>query len=471
MIDPKSVVIFAGASLVIVLLLGIALRRSSRTDPSIPWLNAANLSYLAAVAALLGRDAIGFELASLFVIAGAYAGICFAFTALLRAEERRAPLRALGLIGLSSVGAQAAFSGMVESVTPLLATSSLVNSAVTLWMSREVWRLIRPRGRQIALLVTLPFAGIFAGYFLRLLCLALLPLEAALFMTVVIIALLAKSSIMLALGMIALRERQAQRALKAALAKVEAASEAKSRFLYGVSHELRTPLNGVLGLSELMRQEALGALPDPYRKFTGEIHRNGERLLELVSDLLDIAGIEQGEMRLEEADLDLDDMLASIEARHRERADSRRLAFTCRRLPGAPRRIVADGPRLRKMLSHLVGNAVKYAAEGGAVSVRIRPTAEGGARFSIKDDGPGLTEQEIAVALELFGRVGGVDNPANGSGVGLTLAAEIAKAHGAPLRIKSAKGAGAAISVPLPAARTQPETESLQPESAAQAIA
>ncbi len=467
MIDPISVVIFAGASLVIVLLLGLAMRRSMRADPAIPWLNAANASYLTAISALLMRDSIGFEIASVFVIAGAYVGICLGFTSLLRAEERRAPLKTLGLIGVASIGAQAGFSGTVDSVAPLLATSSLVNSALSLWMSREVWRLIRPRGREIALLVTLPFAMIFTGYFLRLLSLAFLSIEAALLLTVVIIALLAKSSLILALGLIALRERQARRALNAALEKVEAASEAKSRFLYGVSHELRTPLNGVLGLSELMRQEALGALPDPYRRFTGEIHRNGERLLELVSDLLDIAGIEQGEMKLEEREIDLDEMLATLAARHAGAASERGLVFTCRRLPGAPRRIVADGPRLCKMLSHLVGNAVKYAPEGGSVAVRIRSTPEGGARFSIKDDGPGLSEQEIAVALELFGRVGGVDNPANGSGVGLTLAAEIAKAHGGALRIKSEKGRGAAVSVPLPAARTQPETEPLQPESAA----
>lgn len=467
MIDPKSVVIFAGASLVIVLLLGLAMRRTARSDPAIPWLNAANGSYLVAISALLLRDDIGFELASLLVIAGAYAGICLGFAALLQAEERQAPLRALTLIGVASVGAQAAFSGMVESVWPLLATSSLVNSALTLWMSREVWRLIRPRGREIALLVTLPFAMIFAGYFLRLLSLTFLTIEAALFLTVVIIALLAKSSLILALALIALRERQARRALKSALGKVEAASEAKSRFLYGVSHELRTPLNGVLGLSELMRQEALGSLPAPYRQFTGEIHRNGERLMELVTDLLDIAGIEQGAMQLEEREVDLDAMLAEIDARHRERAAARGLSFTCRRLPGAPSRIVADGPRLGKMLSHLVGNAVKFAPEGGSVAVRIRATEEGGARFTIKDDGPGLSEQEISVALELFGRVGGVDNPAAGSGVGLTLAAEIARAHGGALRIKSVKGRGAAVSVPLPAARTQPETGPLQPESAA----
>ena len=467
MIDPKSVVIFAGASLVIVLLLGLAMGRTARSDPAIPWLNAANGSYLVAVAALLLRNEIGFEIASLLVIAGAYAGICLGFTALLRAENRKPPLRALALVGAASVCAQAAFSGSVESVAPLLATSSLVNSVLTLWMSREIWLLIRPRGREIALLVTLPFAMIFAGYFLRLLSLVFLTIDAALFLTVVIIALLAKSSLILALGLIALRERQARRALKLALDKVEAASEAKSRFLYGVSHELRTPLNGVLGLSELMRQEALGSMPDPYRQFTGEIHRNGERLLELVTDLLDIAGIEQEAMRLEERELELDALLVEIDGRHRETAEARGLSFTCRRLPGAPRKIVADGPRLGKMLSHLVGNAVKFAPEGGSVAVRIRATEQGGARFTIKDDGPGMTEQEIAVALELFGRVGGVDSAANGSGVGLTLAAEIAKAHGAELRIKSGKGCGAAVSVPLPAARTQPETAPLQPESAA----
>lgn len=466
-IDPKSVVLVAGATVAIALLLGLALSRTRRGDRAVPWLQAANLAYLVAVGGLLARPPLAFETTALLVIAGAYAGIVFSFAALLRAEDKRPPFLALGLIGAVTACAQAVFSGTVESEAPLMLSSSAVNSLVTLWMAREVWRLIRPRGREIAVLVTLPFAAFFAGYFLRLIALLALPMEAALALTVVIVAVLAWSSIILSLGLVALRERQARKALKTALERVEAASDAKSRFLYGVSHELRTPLNGVLGLSELMRAEAMGALPDAYRRFSEEIHRNGARLLELVSDLLDIASVDKGEMRLEEAEIDLRALLDEIAARHAEAAAARRLAFSVRVEPGAPRRIVADRARLGKMLSHLVGNAVKYATEGGAVAVRLRPGPTGGARLTVKDDGPGMTEQEIAVALELFGRVGGVDDPASGAGVGLTLASEIARAHGAPLRIKGAKGAGAAVSISLPAARTAPDSAPLQARSAA----
>ncbi len=466
-IDTKSVILVAGATVGIALFLGLALSRARRDDIAVGWLNGANLCYLVAVMALIARPPLPFALSTILTIVGAYLGITLSFIAFLRAEDRRPPYKGLLLVGALSIAAQCIFSELVVSEAPLVLTSSVVNSAVTFWMARTVWRLLRRRGREIAVLVSLPFAAICGSYFLRLLSLAFLPLDVTLTLTVVIVAVLAWSSIILALGLVALRERQAQRALKGALARAEAASEAKSRFLHAMSHELRTPLNAVMGLSELMRTEAIGAMPDGYRRFSHEIHRNGARLLELVSDLLDIADVSRGAIRLDETEVDLHALLREVGARYEAAAAKRGVAYSARVEPGAPQKVRADGARLGNMLSHLVGNAVKYAPENGRVAVRLRRGANGGARFSVKDDGPGLSEKEIAVALELFGRIGGVDDPASGAGVGLTLAAEIARAHGSPLRIKSGKGAGASISVALPAARTSPETEPLQPTRAA----
>lgn len=454
-IDPKSVVLFAGVSVVIAILLGVAVGRNMRRDPAFPWLQAANLSYLVAVCAVLARPAISFETVSLLVIAGAFAGMSFAFAAMLVAEGRRPPLGGLAAVGLASVAAQAVFAGFVDSAAPLMITSSTVNSAVTLYMVVVVWRLMRPHGHRMALLLALPFGAFFAGYFVRLLSLLALPEpDTAFAITVLIIAILAWSSIILELGAITLRERQGRGALRIALDRAEAASAAKSRFLSGVSHELRTPLNGVIGLAELMRSEALGPLPQGYLSFAKGVHDNGARMLDLVSDLLDIAAVGVGTIRLEERRVDLDALLGEIEARMAPQAAARGVRLSVRRLAEAPEAARADASRLTKMLLHLLGNAVKYAPNGGFASLRLRGAEDGGAVFLISDDGAGMSEEEISIALELFGRVGGVDNAENGAGIGLTLAQEIARAHGAALEIDSEGGQGTVVTVALPGSRS-----------------
>lgn len=454
-----SIVLFAGASVLIALTLGLALGRYIRSDPAIRWLTAANAFFLFSGGVYLLQAKIGVEMALLLTVAGIYCAISCGFFAVIRAENRRPPILTLGLAGAASVALHAAQVMAGVPIPSILLTNSIVNCGLTLYMSIATWRLMRPYAKRMANLIALPFAAFSFAYFSRAVGLVLTPGGIAPFLfTLAIVTIPSWASFVLTLGMIALRERQARRALRAALARVEASSEAKSRFLRGVSHELRTPLNGVLGLSELLRAEPHGPLAEKYRAYVRGVHENGARMLDLVTDLLDIAALETGVMDLSCSEVDIADLLDAIRARRAPDAAARAVRLTVECDEGAPEIVTADRERLGRMLSHLLGNAIKYAAAGGAASLRAERGETGGVRFLIEDDGPGMDAEDIEIALELFGRVDGVENCANGAGVGLTLAQEIARAHGAEFEIRSVKGAGTQVSVTLPPAPESAET-------------
>ncbi|MEM7546960.1 MAG: histidine kinase dimerization/phospho-acceptor domain-containing protein [Pseudomonadota bacterium] len=187
---------------------------------------------------------------------------------MLSAENLPLPIRPLVGIGISAMVVQVVITYVFQSVDVLMGSSSIVNGAVACWMSVVVWRHLRPYGWRIAMLMTLPFSAVAFGYLLRLAALVAVPDTALLlFAAVLIVTLLAWASIVLELGFVALKERQTSRALEVALRQADASAQARTRFLFGVSHQLRTPLYGILGLSELMRSDAVDAVSDAHRPY------------------------------------------------------------------------------------------------------------------------------------------------------------------------------------------------------------
>ena len=305
-IDPMSVVLFAAGSVVIALVLCVALRRHKRGDGAIKWLMASNLAFLVAGLGVLGRGLLGFQGSAVLVIAAAYLAITAAYFAVLKAEERPLPWVRLGSLGVLTLAGQAWLASMVTDVVPLMLSSSLVNSLLLGAMMVHVWQLTRRYGDRIASLMCLPFAALFLGYAVRLPVAIIWPEgDAAVTTSLMVIVAMAWSAVILELAMIALREVQARVRLKAALEQVEAAQAARTRFLLAISHDLRTPLNAILGLSELMRHQAMGALPEPYQAQAEHLHKNGTELNELVQDLLIHAeAVGSGEARTDAEGID-----------------------------------------------------------------------------------------------------------------------------------------------------------------------
>jgi signal transduction histidine kinase len=224
-------------------------------------------------------------------------------------------------------------------------------------------------------------------------------------------------------------------------------SEQKVRqFAADASHELRTPLTTIRGYAELYRQGALG--PDELPNAMRRIEQEAERMSMLVAELLELARLDR------ESSLDLTETDLAALARDAV-ADARAVEPDRPVGADAPPSLVvtADEPRIRQVLANLLGNVRAHTPPGTAVTVRLYPAGDG-AVLEVCDDGPGMSDQDAALAFDRFHRgARGGDRgggEATGSGLGLPIVAAIAAAHGGYARLRSAPGAGTLVHLWIP---------------------
>ena len=240
----------------------------------------------------------------------------------------------------------------------------------------------------------------------------------------------------------------------------ERASRAKDEFLANMSHELRTPLTALLGYIDLLDQQII----DPtQRRWIETMRRSGWSLLRILSDVIDFARIEAGELRLEETMFDPVAKAHSILDLFRPTIDEKRLGAAVRVGPEVPRAVLGDAARVRQILSNLVGNAVKF-TPSGAITIEIAAHRVGtpGAvdlEIVVADTGIGFAPDRLPHLFERFARIdrrlyGGV-------GLGLAISRRLARGMGGDLVAESAgEGKGARLQLRLPvrlAARVEPE--------------
>jgi len=247
---------------------------------------------------------------------------------------------------------------------------------------------------------------------------------------------------------------KAKSASDQACARAEAASHAKSRFLANMSHELRTPLNAILGFSEMIKDEVLGPNGNPhYKSYAGDIHTSGTHLLKLINEVLDLSRIEAGRYELVEKPVDF--AAIARECVHLLRLDAKakdiRLITTFK--PDMPR-IRADERALRQICLNLLTNAIKFTPEEGTIAVKtaIMPTGE--AILTVRDNGPGIPDEEIPTVLRAFGQGSiALKTPGSGTGLGLPIVSGLAELHGGRFELRSKVGAGTEASIILPKSR------------------
>jgi PAS domain S-box-containing protein len=243
--------------------------------------------------------------------------------------------------------------------------------------------------------------------------------------------------------------RETERLLALSAAEARAADQAKSTFLATMSHEIRTPLNGVIGMAQVMARDEL---PAAQRDRLDVIRQSGESLLVLLNDLLDLSKIESGNLQLEEADFDIEDLMRDVRGTFQAVAANKALEFHVDVAQTAAGRYLGDPLRLRQILNNLVSNALKFTAKGSVqVAVRRR---DGVLRFSVRDSGIGIAADRVASIFDRFQQADlTISRRFGGSGLGLAICRELAEMMGGSIEVASAAGEGTEFTVVLPLRR------------------
>jgi signal transduction histidine kinase len=229
----------------------------------------------------------------------------------------------------------------------------------------------------------------------------------------------------------------------------ETSSRVKSEFLANMSHELRTPLNAIIGFSEVMQHQIYGALPGRYVEYAALINEAGIHLLNLVSDILDLAKIEAGKFELDPREIDLHETVDGCLKLTQRRAEEKGIRLV-KTLPDSPLTLTADPRSCKQILLNLLSNAVKFTREGGQVEVAAA-ARNGRMRISVRDNG-------IGIPADVLSRIGSAFEQASndpmlareGTGLGLALVKALVRHHGGQLSIESGENNGTCVTVELP---------------------
>ncbi len=249
--------------------------------------------------------------------------------------------------------------------------------------------------------------------------------------------------------------------LKQAKEAADAANRAKSEFLANMSHELRTPLNAVLGMTEGLQDEVFGTINGSQLKALQTVERSGSHLLELISDILDVAKIEAGQSTLDCTSVPAAHLCQSSLEFIRQQALQSRIQLDVKLQPNLPDLIV-DERRIRQVLINLLSNAVKFTPEGGSITLEVTQLSpdlviiadfspQNFLRISVTDTGIGITPENVKKLFQPFVQIDSdLSRQYPGTGLGLALVKRIVELHGGKVGLTSKVGVGSCFTIDLP---------------------
>jgi two-component system, sensor histidine kinase and response regulator len=223
----------------------------------------------------------------------------------------------------------------------------------------------------------------------------------------------------------------------------EGANRAKSEFLANMSHEIRTPLNGIIGMTDLALQTGLTA---EQREYIETVKLSADALLNVINDILDFSKIEAGKVDLEETDFGLSHCIAGAMKTMAPNADEKQLELLCELAVGVPEIVRGDSGRLRQVLLNLLGNALKFTAEGGVglkVAVDVFEEEAVILHFIVSDSGVGIAPEKLNVIFDSFTQADtSTTRQFGGTGLGLTISRRLVEMMGGRIWVESEPGTG-----------------------------
>ncbi|MGZ3726109.1 MAG: response regulator [Pseudobdellovibrio sp.] len=229
--------------------------------------------------------------------------------------------------------------------------------------------------------------------------------------------------------------------------QAEAANNLKSTFLANMSHEIRTPLNALIGFNELLRSDSLST--ETRHEYHNIIKRNGELLLGLIDDILDLTKVEAGHIQLEIASVKLADLLEEVSAFMKIKASGKKLKFILETVGELPERIQTDQIRLKQILNNIIGNAIKFTTMGHVKTTLSMDRDRNMMIFTVSDTGIGIRPEVRDKLFQPFSQAdASVTRRYGGTGLGLALSKKLAEELGGNLYLQeSGEGEGAVFTI------------------------
>lgn len=249
----------------------------------------------------------------------------------------------------------------------------------------------------------------------------------------------------------ALMRRNAELEARAARVEAELAIKARSEFLANVNHELRTPLNAIIGFATMLRdgdEYAVG--PEQIETYAEYILQSADLLLGHINTVLEVAALESGQVELSDEVIDFRVVLTEAVNRANVRANAANVSIE-QNDDGADVVGWGDGQRLAQATDHLLQTAIKLSGEGARIVVQACITDQGWAEIAVRDEGAGLTAEELYQALDAFQEIHrGLDRSFSGPGIGYAVSKTFIEMQGGRFFIESRKGEGTLVRISLP---------------------